>query len=132
MVSIIPFYMKYLWCCLVLMLAVHTVWSQDLINFDGIVVDSSGVALELAHVVALDQDEESVVSYGVTDYEGGFTLKLTQGNQYLLRVSFIGYESSEQQIEAQPGTSLQVVLIPSLEQLQAMEMAFLIMSIHRT
>jgi len=72
-------------------------------------------------VVALDEADESVISYGVTDYEGGFTLKLTQGETYLLRVSFIGFHTFEEKITAQENVPMKVVLMPSLEQMQAME-----------
>ncbi len=112
--------MKRLFCLLMLVLVTGPLLGQGLIDFEGLVADSTGTPLELAHVVAQDEAGETVVSYGVTDHEGRFVLKLTKGTTYLLKVSFIGYETHLEKFQASEAL-FQVTLKPSLAELQAME-----------
>jgi len=67
-------------------------FSQE-IKLTGVVKDSIGNVLESANIIALDKDTNSLKSYSITNAKGEYQLVLDQGNDYTLKVSFIGFES---------------------------------------
>lgn len=60
------------------------------INFEGQVLDSIKNPLELANVVAINQETSALESYGITNDEGRFTLKLSENQSYNIQVSYLG------------------------------------------
>ncbi len=96
--------MRILWV-LLLSASLYTAKSQDIIRFMGIVVDSTGSPVELANVVATDPESNTITSFGVTDYQGRFVLKLEIGKQYTLKVSFMGFETFDETIVARENLS---------------------------
>ena len=77
-----------------LLLAVHTTFAQ--IKFKGVVKDSLGEALELANVIAINQETKGLESYAITNEKGGFTLALGKNGSYKIQVSYIGMKSFEE------------------------------------
>ncbi len=70
----------------VFLCSINITFSQ--IKFDGVVKDSLGNVLELANVIALDQETTTLESYGITDEKGYFTLELKQNKSYKIQVSY--------------------------------------------
>ena len=66
---------------------------QD-IQLRGVVSDSLG-PLGYANVIASDSDSGTLAAYSITNDEGRYALKLYEGRTYLLRASFLGYETQE-------------------------------------
>jgi hypothetical protein len=79
---------------LVLLFAIHTVFAQ--IKFEGIVKDSTGSYLELANVIAINEETSALESYGITDEKGFFSLRLGENSTYKIQVSYIGLKSLEE------------------------------------
>jgi hypothetical protein len=59
----------------------------------GVITDSIGAPLELANVIATVKDSGDIESYGITNTDGRYQLDLTKGNTYVLKASFLGYET---------------------------------------
>lgn len=114
--------MRIFWILLVMVTALPSI-AQDLIKFEGQVSDTIQSPVELANVVAYDQETNAITSFGVTDHQGIFVLKLEEDKNYLLKVTFVGYENFEASILARENSDnrLTIELVPSLEQLRAME-----------
>jgi len=72
--------------------------SAQSIKVRGTIKDSVGAPLEFANVIATMQSSGAIESYGITNYEGRFQLDLPKGNTYILRASFLGYETKIQTI----------------------------------
>ncbi|MFK5983709.1 MAG: carboxypeptidase-like regulatory domain-containing protein [Flavobacteriaceae bacterium] len=72
--------------------------SAQSIKVRGTIKDSIGEPLELANVIATVKESGAIESYGITNYEGRFQLDLPVNNTYILRASFLGYETSEMEI----------------------------------
>ncbi len=72
--------------------------SAQSIKVRGTIKDSIGNPLELANVIATVKESGAIESYGITNYEGRFQLELPVNNTYILRASFLGYETSEMEI----------------------------------
>ena len=65
-------------------------YSYGQIKFEGVVSDSLNNPLELANVVAINQQTNSLESYGITDSEGKFKLQLGKNGIYTIKVSYVG------------------------------------------
>ncbi len=76
----------------------------------GQVVDSLGQAISYANVIAVNQTTQKIGGFGISDSEGRFKLNLSQGSDYILRVSFVGYKPYERVIEMGAAQSVRVVL----------------------
>lgn len=68
------------------------------IKMQGIVKDSIGAPLELANVIAINQETNGLESYAVTNDQGKYVLSLGKNGKYKLQVSYIGLKSHEEVI----------------------------------
>jgi len=69
------------------------------VTFQGVVKDSTGVGLELANVVAINQATKKLDSYGITNDKGRFKLSLEENSSYTITVSYIGMKSLSETVE---------------------------------
>ncbi|WP_397364830.1 outer membrane beta-barrel protein [Olleya sp. R77988] len=79
--------MKYIYTILIL-LVVNTSFAQ--VKFEGIVKDSTGVGLELANIVAINQATKTLEAYAITNDKGRYKLNLEVNSTYNIKVSYIG------------------------------------------
>ena len=66
------------------------------IKVEGVVKDSIGSPLELANVIAINQDTKALESFGVTNDKGRYKLSLETNTAYKLQVSYIGMKTYEE------------------------------------
>ncbi len=71
-----------------------TISSQ--IKVEGIVKDSIGNPLELANVIAINQETKALDSYGITNDKGKYKLNLKKNTSYKFQVSYIGLKTFEE------------------------------------
>ena len=76
---------------LVLMLVACYSFAQ--IKMQGVVKDSIGAPLELANVIAINQESNALESYAVTNDKGKYILSLGKNGTYNIQVSYIGLKS---------------------------------------
>ena len=76
-----------------LLLFTTSVFSQ--IKLEGVVKDSIGNPLELANVVAINQETNILDSYGITNDAGRYKLNLKKNTPYKVQVSYIGMKTGE-------------------------------------
>ena len=62
-------------------------------QIQGVVVDSAGVSLRNAMVVALTVPDSVLAKYALTDGDGRFTLRDLPPAEYILQVTLIGYQT---------------------------------------
>jgi len=89
---------------LLILLVVNTVFAQ--IKLEGVVKDSIGNPLELANVVAINQETNALDSYGITDSNGFYRLNLNKSSSYMLQVSYIGMKTAEELFESKEEDSV--------------------------
>ncbi len=68
------------------------------ITLRGVVKDSIGSPLELANIIATNKAEGTLESYGITDASGRYRLDLTTGITYDIKVSYLGLQSVNEEI----------------------------------
>lgn len=97
------------------------------IKLRGFIKDSIGEPLELANVIATVKASGDIESYAITNYEGRFQLDLPVNNAYILRASFLGYETQEKEVvvpENASDLSLNFSLNPQANQLDGVEIVY--------
>ncbi|HKK12842.1 MAG TPA: carboxypeptidase regulatory-like domain-containing protein, partial [Flavobacteriaceae bacterium] len=68
------------------------------IKVEGVVKDSIGNSLELANVIAINQETKVLESYGITNDKGYYRLSLAKNSTYTIQVSYIGKKTATETI----------------------------------
>jgi len=71
------------------------------IKVEGVVKDTVGSPLELANIIAINQETKMLDSYGITNDKGRYKLNLKVNTSYKLQVSYIGLKTVEEIISTQ-------------------------------
>ena len=82
-----------------LLLLIVALSSYSQVKLSGVVKDSIGQPLELANVIAINQESKALESYGITDAKGKFTLALGKNGKYNVQVTYIGMKTINTVIE---------------------------------
>tara|TARA_R110002050_G_scaffold184989_3_gene318790 strand:- start:20964 stop:23675 length:2712 start_codon:yes stop_codon:yes gene_type:complete len=78
---------------LMLLLVAGSAFSQ--VKIEGVVKDSIGEPLELANVIAINQETQKLDSYGITNSDGRYKLSLEKNTNYKLQASYIGMKTGQ-------------------------------------
>ena len=78
---------------MLLLLAASQSFAQ--IKLEGVVKDSIGTPLELANVIAINQDTNKLESYAITNEQGRFKLNLGKNGTYKIQISYIGMKTAD-------------------------------------
>ncbi|ALM07987.1 TonB-dependent receptor [Sediminicola sp. YIK13] len=81
-------------CCLALLLVASIAHAQ--ISLEGVVQDTLNFPLELANVIAINQETSGLESYGITDENGKYKLALGKNGTYKIQVSYVGMKTFEE------------------------------------
>jgi len=81
---------------LVFLLLTTAVSSQS--KFEGVVKDSLGNSLELANILAFNQANNTMESYGITNDQGRFKLELSKNSTYEIQVSYVGMKTYKERL----------------------------------
>ena len=74
-----------------------SVFSQN-IRFEGTVKDSTGVGLDMANIMAINQQTKAMDAYAITNEAGKFILSLKANTAYTIKASYIGFQSFEKTV----------------------------------
>lgn len=88
--------MKHVLTAVILLIGIST-YGQ--IKIEGVVKDSIGDPLELANVIAINQETNKLDSYGITNDQGRYKLSLEKNTSYKVQVSYIGMKTAEVTVE---------------------------------
>ncbi|MDY7395824.1 TonB-dependent receptor [Aureibaculum sp. 2210JD6-5] len=78
---------------ILLLLATFKLSAQ--IKLEGVVKDTVGQPLELANVIAINQETNKLDAYAITNDKGRFKLNLNANSFYKIQISFIGFKTFE-------------------------------------
>ena len=94
------------------------------VRMQGVVKDSIGTPLELANVIAINQETNALESYAVTNDKGKYILSLGKNGKYKIQVSYIGYKTFEEIISTtETGITKDFKLTPD-NSLDAVELTY--------
>lgn len=101
-----------------------TLQIQAQIKLEGTVKDSLGTPLELANVVALNQQTNNLESYAIADNDGKYILSLEKNNTYILQVSFIGMKTYEEILTTKETNIYKDFVLKNIYQLDEVELVY--------
>ncbi|MBT8205424.1 MAG: carboxypeptidase-like regulatory domain-containing protein, partial [Eudoraea sp.] len=90
--------MKKLFCAAFLLVVCI---SHAQIKLEGVVRDSLNQPLELANVIAINQETRGLESFGVTSEQGRFRLDLGKNGTYKIQISYVGMQTFEEILTTQ-------------------------------
>ncbi|MCL5127639.1 carboxypeptidase regulatory-like domain-containing protein [Algibacter sp. L4_22] len=82
--------------CFMLLLAASSAFAQ--VKLEGVVKDSIGMPLELANVIAINQETQKLDAYGITNPDGRFKLSVEKNSKYNIQVSYIGMKTGQAEV----------------------------------
>ena len=77
------------------------------IRLKGTVIDSTTTPMAAATVVLLQPLDSSLISYAITDNQGGFTMNKIEPGSYHLQITYVGYGNYMQKITVDPTSHVQ-------------------------
>ena len=92
------------------------------VTLTGKVTDSIDAPLELANIIAIKKSTNAMFSYGITDSEGRFQLRLQKDSLYVLRISYLGFQTYEEDIRPVSDLTKSIVLKGAPNQLEGVEL----------
>ncbi|CAL2091068.1 TonB-dependent receptor [Tenacibaculum sp. 190524A05c] len=84
--------MKQILLLAIILIASHT---SAQIKLSGVVKDDSGNKLEMANMIAINQQTKKIDSYGFTDAFGNYKLNLNKNANYIIKASYVGMKTGE-------------------------------------
>ncbi|MDA0873645.1 MAG: carboxypeptidase regulatory-like domain-containing protein, partial [Bacteroidetes bacterium] len=81
------------WAVLAMVPAQDAQARQDRFDVTGAVVDSAGVGLQGATVVALTAADSTLTKFATANAEGAFTLRRVPEGEYVLQITFVGFRT---------------------------------------
>ncbi len=80
--------------CFTILLSSQTVWAQSKFNVSGIIIEKdTNEPIPSATVQVITNSDSSYVAGNATDLKGAFRIESVKKGNYLLKISFIGYET---------------------------------------
>ena len=107
---------------LLLLLFIQASYAQ--IKFEGVVKDSIGNVLELANVIAINQESMALESFAITNEKGYFFLTLGENGKYELQVSYVGMKNYEEVITTTEKDILKDFILQPDNSLDAVELTY--------
>ncbi|ESU21107.1 hypothetical protein FEDK69T_26620 [Flavobacterium enshiense DK69] len=83
----------------VVMLLVTTITFAQDVKFEGVIKDTTGVALEMANIMAVNQATKAMDGYSITNEKGRFQISLHPNAVYDIKVSYVGFQPYETTIK---------------------------------
>lgn len=83
---------------LLLLIALSSSAISQNIRFEGIVKDSTNLGLDMANVMAINNETKVMDSYAITNDKGKFILNLKANTPYTIKASYIGFSTYEKTV----------------------------------
>ncbi|HAP62752.1 MAG TPA: hypothetical protein DCR93_25720, partial [Cytophagales bacterium] len=85
------------------LLSVSSVWAQSTVTVSGWIADENNEPLMAATVVLLQPSDSVMVSFGISNEAGGFTMAKVPTGDYILQMAFMGFQDISQAVTIPEG-----------------------------
>lgn len=85
--------------------------SAQNIRFEGFITDSKATGLEMANVMAINQSNNAMDSYAITNDKGKFQLSLKANTSYKIKISYIGFQAKEIDVKTTTENMTQAIIL---------------------
>ena len=107
------------------MIAITFVAFGQQITITGVVKDSLGGTLDMANVVAINQETKTLDGFGITDPNGRYKVNVKSNTTYSLKFSYLGFQPKELLIEVKDADlQRDITLIEQSENLDEVEVVY--------
>jgi hypothetical protein len=107
-----------------LLLSLAATCSYAQITLQGVVRDSLKQPLELASVVAFNQETKALESYGVTNESGSYSLNLKKNVLYKIQISYVAMMTLEESLEVKEMDIIKDFTLQPENSLDAIELVY--------
>ncbi len=108
-----------------LLLFFVTMATAQKISISGTVRDSLQNVLDVANVVAINQADQALDGFGITNPQGFYKIKVKANSKYILKISYIGFETKEIAVTTTNSDMVKnVTLMPKAERLDEVEVVY--------
>lgn len=94
------------------------------IKFEGVVKDSIGNTLELASVIVLKEETNTLETYAITNEKGYFVVELKGDTTYKIQISYIGLKSLEELISIEDTNIVRDFILQADKELDEVEITY--------
>ncbi|NKI31804.1 carboxypeptidase-like regulatory domain-containing protein [Croceivirga thetidis] len=94
------------------------------IKLEGVVRDTLNAPLELANVLAFDQSNNTMASYGITNDSGRFSIELGKNSTYEIQISYVGMKTLKEIVETQESDITRDFVLTPENQLDEVELIY--------
>ena len=98
-------------------------FSQN-IKFEGTIKDSTGVGLDMANIMAVNQETKAMDAYAISNETGKFSLVLKANTAYTIKASYIGFQSYEKTISTGTSNMNYTITLKEGTQLKELEIVY--------
>lgn len=77
---------------LVVLFLITTISFSQTVKFEGVIKDTTGVTLEMANIMAVNQATKAMDGYSITNDKGRFQISLNANATYDIKVSYVGFQ----------------------------------------
>ena len=96
---------------IVLLIISSLAFSQN-IKLEGVILEkSNSQPLEMANIMAVNQDTKAMDAYAITNDKGKFILNLKANANYSIKVSYIGMQNKELVLETKSQNIIQNIVL---------------------
>lgn len=97
----------------IVLLLLFSIGKAQIIKLEGVIIDSTGQGLEMANVMAVNQNTKAMDSYGITNDKGKFQLTLKSDSNYSIKISYLGYKGKEITVKTGTENMIQNIIMES-------------------
>ena len=108
----------------ILLFLIVASYSFAQVKVEGVVKDSIGNPLELANIIAINQETNNLDAYAITNDKGAYKLNLQKNASYKLQVSYIGMKNHEELITTKEITIHKSFTLVTDNALDAVELSY--------
>ena len=95
------------------------------VSISGTVKDSLGNSLDVANIVAVNQADQKLDGFGITNPEGFYKINVKANSNYLLKVSYLGFQTRELTVTTKDNdVYLDITLFEQPESLEEVEVVY--------
>ena len=111
---------KYLY---VFLLSSGLIFSQN-IKLEGVVIDSLGVAISTANIVAKNLDTNRMDNFAISDLDGKFSFGIKKDTPYNIKVSYLGFKPVDLKVRSSEDVNQVFVMFEQAQQLDGVEVTY--------
>ncbi|MBJ34439.1 MAG: TonB-dependent receptor [Flavobacteriaceae bacterium] len=107
----------------IILLSSGLIFSQN-IKLEGVIIDSLGVAISTANIVAKNLDTDRMDNFAISDLDGKFSFGIKKDTPYNIKVSYLGFKPVDLEVRSSEDVNQVFVMFEQAQQLDGVEVTY--------